>query len=208
MGETDDGGNWILFRWAGPCSVNLQSNFLLMGSTVFPPGCLTWDQTVVEVMKKMATIFKRSGACTTTLSALHPWVGHHQPTPPPETPGQASLGQSLVVSLLLSPGSWCTQCFVCALQESVSPVLYTFWGLYGGVNGNLLQEGLCHIQVCCTQSPSPCSRPQLIHTSAGDTQTLNHWQEIVGSHQKMISLIQGQRRSPSKMVEGVKSHLE
>ena len=158
----------------------------------------------------MATFFKRSGACTTTLSAPHPRVGHHGPTPPPETPGhsQASLGQSLVVSLLLSPGSWCTQCFICALQESVSPVPYKFWGLYGGVNGNLLQEGLCHTQVCCTQSPSPCSRPQLIHTSTGDTQTLNHRQEIVGSHQKMISLIQGQRRNPGKMVGGVKLHLE
>ena len=44
--------------------------------------------------------------------------------PLPETPGpsQASLAQSLVGSLLLSPGSWCVQSFVCALQESVSPV--------------------------------------------------------------------------------------
>ena len=39
-----------------------------------------------------------------------------------ETPGHSleSLGQSLVGSLLLSPGSWCTQCSVCALQESIS----------------------------------------------------------------------------------------
>ena len=36
---------------------------------------------------------------------------------------QVSLGQSLVGSLLLSPESWCTQGLVCALQESVSPVL-------------------------------------------------------------------------------------
>ena len=37
-----------------------------------------------------------------------PAAGHHQPTPPPETPGHswASLGQSLVGSLLLSPGAW------------------------------------------------------------------------------------------------------
>ena len=35
---------------------------------------------------------------------------------------QASLGQSLVMSLLLFSGSWCTQGFVHALQESVSPV--------------------------------------------------------------------------------------
>ena len=59
----------------------------------------------------------------------------------PETPGhsQASLGQSVLGSLLSSPGSWCAQGFVCALQDSVSPILYKFWWLYGGVNGNLLQ---------------------------------------------------------------------
>ena len=34
------------------------------------------------------------------------------------------------------------------------PVLCKFWLLYSGVNGDLLQEGLCHTQVCCTQSPS------------------------------------------------------
>ena len=84
----------------------------------------------------------------------------------PETPGHlwASLGQYLVRSLPLSPGSWCTQDFVCALQESVSPVLCKFWLLYGGVNGDLLQEGLCHTQVYCTQSPSPSSSPLLTRT--------------------------------------------
>ena len=40
------------------------------------------------------------------------------------------------------------------------------------VNCNLLQEGFCHTQVCSTQSPCPCSRPLLTHTSKGDTQTL------------------------------------
>ena len=45
-----------------------------------------------------------------------------------ETPGhsQASLGQSLVGSLLLSPGSWYAKGFVSALQESVSPVLWKY----------------------------------------------------------------------------------
>ena len=116
---------------------------------------------MVEVMKIMTTSFKRSPACTATLSAPDSAGGHCQPTPLLETPGhsQASLGQSLVGSLLLSPGSCCAQGFVCALQESVSPVLCKFWWLYGGVNGYLLQEGLCHTQVCCTKSPRPCSRP-------------------------------------------------
>ena len=84
---------------------------------------------------------------------------------------RGSLGQSLVGSLLLSPGSWCTRGVVCALQESVSPVLCKFWWLCGVVNGDLLQDGLCHTQVCCTQSPCPCGRPQLTYTTTGDTQT-------------------------------------
>ena len=70
------------------------------------------------------------------------------------------------LSVVLIQGS------VCALQESVSPLLCKFWWLYGGVNGDLLQEGVCHTQVCCTQGPCPCSRPLLTHISAGDTQTV------------------------------------
>ena len=70
----------------------------------------------------MATSFKRSHACTAILTAPNPAAGPRRPTPLPETPGrsQASLGQSLVGSLLLSPGSWCSQAFVCAIQEAVS----------------------------------------------------------------------------------------
>ena len=29
------------------------------------------------------------------------------------------------------------------------------------VNGDLLQEGVCHIQICSTQSPCPCGSPLL-----------------------------------------------
>ena len=79
--------------------------------------------------------------------------------------------QSLVGSLLLSPGYWCTQSSVCALQKSVSPVLCKLWRLYGGVQGDLLKEGLCHNQVCCTQSPCPCSSLLLTQSATGDTQT-------------------------------------
>ena len=54
-----------------------------------------------------------------------------RPRPPLETPGhsQASPAQSLLGTLLFSPGSWCRQGFVCALQESVSPVLWKFCNL-------------------------------------------------------------------------------
>ena len=99
-----------------------------MGRAVFLPCCLTWDQTMVEVIKIIMASFKRSPACAAALSAPNPAACHHQLTPPPKTPGhsQASLGQSLVRLLLLSPGSWCAQGFVCALQESVSPVQWKF----------------------------------------------------------------------------------
>ena len=92
-----------------------------MGGAVFPPCFLTWGQTMVEVMKITATFFKRSHAHTATLSAPNPAAGHPWPFPVPETPGhaQASVGQSLVGSLLFSPGTWWTQGSVCALQESV-----------------------------------------------------------------------------------------
>ena len=130
---------------------------------------------MVEVLK---VCIKRSHAHTVILSA--PAAGHSQPMPLLETPRHswASLCQSLGGgggggrSLLLSLGSWCTQGSVCALQESVSPVLCKFWRLYDGVNGDLLQEGLCHTQVYCTQSPHSCSSPLLTHTSSGDTQTV------------------------------------
>ena len=56
-------------------------------------------------------------------SVPDPAAGRCQPTTPPETAGhsQASLAQSLLGSLLLSPGSWCAQGFVNALLEFVSP---------------------------------------------------------------------------------------
>ena len=81
----------------------------------------TWAQTMVEVMKITVTSFKRSHACTATLSAPNRAAGHHGPMPLPETPGhpQASPGQSPGGSLLLSSGSWCTS-FYCALRKSIS----------------------------------------------------------------------------------------
>ena len=128
---------------------------------MFPPYCLTWGQSMVEVMKIIATSFKRSHASTAALSAPNPAASHHGPTL--ETPGHShtSLCQFLVRSLFLSPGSWCTQGFVCALQEFASPVLFKFWQLYGGVSGKLLQEGLCHTQVCSTQSTDSTADPYL-----------------------------------------------
>ena len=147
--------------------------FSVEGWSCVPSLLFTWGQTMVEVMNIIRTSFKRSHACTAILSVPDPAAGHHRSKPLTETLGhsQASLGKSLVGSLLLSPESWCIQGSIYALQESVSPVLCKFWRLYGGVNGDHLQEGLCHTQVCCTQSLCPYSSPLLTHTSEGDIQT-------------------------------------
>ena len=65
------------------------------------------------------------------LARLHsvplPAAGHYTRSPP-EAPGhaRASRAQTPVGTLLLSPGSWCAQGFVCALQEPASPVLWKF----------------------------------------------------------------------------------
>ena len=83
---------------------------------------------MLEVMKIMLTSFKRSCSCTDALSAPDPVAGQCQPVPQLETPGlsQASLNQFLMGSLLLSLGCWCTQGFVCVLQEFVSQVVCKF----------------------------------------------------------------------------------
>ena len=75
---------------------------------------------MVEIMKIIVISFSRSHAVTATLSAPNSASGHCQPMPPWETlgPSRASLAQPLMGSLLLSPGSWCTQGFVYAFHET------------------------------------------------------------------------------------------
>ena len=130
-----------------------------MGGAVFPSCCLTWGQTMMDVMMIMATFFKRPHACIATLSAPESAGGHCWRTPPPETPGhsRASLGQSFVESLLLSPGSFCAQGLICALQESVSPVLCNFWWLCGGVNGDLLRRAYAIPRSAAPRAPAPAA---------------------------------------------------
>ena len=81
---------------------------------------------MVGVMKIMVTIFKVSCASTAILSASDHKAGNCIPTALPETPGHSQ--ESLLwghCSFLLGPGF--TQGFVCALQESVSPVMCKFY---------------------------------------------------------------------------------
>ena len=127
---------------------------------------------MVEVMNIITTSFKRTHAHNATLSAPNPAAGHQRPTAPLETPehSRPSLCQSLVWSLLFSPGSWCTRFSLCP-PRVYFPVLCKFWQLYSRVNGDLLQEGLCHTQVFCTQSFCPCGRPLL---TVPPQETLKH----------------------------------
>ena len=80
----------------------------------------TWGQTMVEVMKIMATSFKRSQARAATVIAPNPAAGHHQPTPLQETlDTHGQVWASLLwghCSFLLGPGA---QPSSCALPESV-----------------------------------------------------------------------------------------
>ena len=107
-----DGRDWLkgklgLVQMGGAILSKSLVQFSVDGWSCVPFLLFTWGQTVVQVMKIMATSFKRSHAVTASLSAPDPAAGHRRPTPPLETPGhsRASLGQSLVWSLLLSPGS-------------------------------------------------------------------------------------------------------
>ena len=70
--------------------------------------------------------------------------------------GSVSCGDTALFSWVLLHTKFC----LCP-QRVYFQVLCKFQQLYGGVNGDLLQEGLCHTQVCCTQSPCPCGSPLL-----------------------------------------------
>ena len=123
-------------------------------------------------MKIIVTSFKRSHACTATLTAHNPAADHHQPMPPLETPGHspASLDQSLVGSLLLSPGSWCTQGSVYAHQASISQ--------------SCVSSGSSVVELMATSPKRAYTYPSLLHpeplscgsllltrTSTGDAKT-------------------------------------
>ena len=108
--------------------------FSVDGWSYVPSLLFTWGQTKMEVMKIMVTSFKRSCARTAVLSAPDPAAGHHRPRHLPETPGHswASLGQSVVGSLLLSHGCWCAQVLSVPSkslfpQSCVSSVIKSHW---------------------------------------------------------------------------------
>ena len=130
--------------------------FSVDGWSYVPSLLFIWGQTMVEVMKMMVTSFKGSHVCTATLSAPNPAAGHHRPTPLLETPGRsrASLGQSLVGSLLLYSGSWCTRFCLCHPRVYL-PLLCKFWKLYGGVNVNSSKRAYVIPKSATPKAPVP-----------------------------------------------------
>ena len=121
---------------------------------VFSPCFLTRDQTIVEVMKKMATFFRRSSACHS--QCPDPEVSHRHPMPLPGTPGLT--GKSGSVSNGVTPSfSWVLLCtgFYCALQESVSPVLCKFWWLYGGLMATSSKRAYAIPRSAAPRAPAP-----------------------------------------------------
>ena len=70
MGGTGCGEIWVLLWWARPCSVNLESNFLLMGGVVFPHCSVAWGQTMVRLMAIITTSFTMTYASMLWLPGL------------------------------------------------------------------------------------------------------------------------------------------
>ena len=132
MGETDKGGNWVLFWWTMLSKSLIQ--FSVDGWSCVPS--LLWSGFDPWVRK------------------IH-WRRKWQPTPV-LLPGRSHGLRSLVD---YSPWDH---------KESDTTERLHFH--YREVNGDFLQEGFCHPQICCTQSPCPCGRPLLTRPSTGDTQ--------------------------------------
>ena len=110
---------------------------------------------MVEIIKIIATSFKRS----------HAWTYTQCPQPCSSTTDPhlhqrlLDTHQQVWVSLLwvhcsFLLGPWCTS--FCFFSPRVCfPVLCKFWRLYGVVNGDLFQEGLCYMLYPGLLHPEP-----------------------------------------------------
>ena len=171
MGETDCGGNGLVLMGRAMLSKPL-IQFSVDGWGWVP-------SLLFDLRANHGGGDEDNGDLLQKVPSMHCYTQCPQPcSRPPLT--HASMGDSWTLTGksgsvscgVIAPFSWVLVCtrFCLCLQESVSPVLCKFWMLYGGINGDLLQDGLCHTQVC-TQSPWPCSSPLLTRTCTGDAQT-------------------------------------
>ena len=154
-----------------------------MGGAVFPPCCLTWGQTMAEVMKLMVTSFKRSHACTATLS--------------PPTLQQATTDPHLHWRLLDTHGQVWVSLFGghCSflLGPSVHKVLFvpskslfpqscvSTGGSMVGLIATSSKRAYAIPRSAAPRAPAPNGMPLLTCTFAGDTQTqflLGLWVQV------------------------------
>ena len=116
---------------------------------------------MVWVMAVTVTSFKRTYASTVSTVPLTPQqvtVNPHLHQRLLDTHRQVWLSLSGGhYSFFLGPGG---HKVLFVPSESLFPSdLCKFWRFYGGVNGDIFQEGLCHTQVYSSQSPCPCGSP-------------------------------------------------
>ena len=158
-----------------------------MGRAVFPPCCVAWVQTMMEVMKMMGPPSK--GPVHTLLNSVPPLCIRPLLTHASARDSWTLSGKSgsvcLVGTLLLSPGSWCTQGFVCALQESVSQFCGSSGGSMVGLIVTSSKTAHATHRSAAPRAPAPLAghcwpvSPQetLWHSKAGLTQSL--WDLLV-----------------------------
>ena len=146
--------------------------FFVDGRGYVPSLLFTCGQTMVEVMKIMAISFMHPTRVQCFTQCPQP-CSRPLPTHASTRDSWTLRGKSGSVSCgVTAPFSWVLVRRVLIVPPRVYfPVLSKFWQLYGGVNGDLLEEGLYHTQVCFTQSLCPCSSPLLTCASSKDTQT-------------------------------------
>ena len=121
---------------------------------------------MVEVMKIVVTCLKRTHRHV-LLHSVPPTLQQTITDPRlhqrlPDTHRQVSCG-------VTDPFSWVLVHKILLCSPRVYfPVPCKFWQLYSGVNGDLLQEDLCHTH---TQNPCTWGGPLPTRTSTGDAQT-------------------------------------
>ena len=110
--KLSDGRDWLWGNLGLVVMGGARLNKSLIQFSVDGRGCVPFLLFGLRVgIKRTYASTPSTAPRTVVFSAPDPAAGHCPPTPPLETPGhsQASLAQSLVGSLLLSPGSWWTQ---------------------------------------------------------------------------------------------------
>ena len=79
MGETDWGGNWILFWWAGPCSVQFSSVQSLSHVRLFVTPCTTVPQASLSITNSRSLLKLMSTESVMPSNHLYPLLSPSLP---------------------------------------------------------------------------------------------------------------------------------